>query len=172
MRLILLVLLFAGAATVVVGSSGCDRGSPDSPDSGDPSANGSYYEVKASFPGRGLRPEAGSDVRIGGIDVGTVAEVARQPGRSTVVATLRVDPEHAPISDDARALLRRKTLLGDETFVEITTSGTDQRGEGSPPKGGEEATIDGVIDRPLDDEMRREFRRFRREALDRFNGRN
>ena len=43
------------------------------------------------------------------------------------LATLELESEYAPLASDARAILRRKTLLG-ETFVEIAT------GTASAPK--------------------------------------
>ncbi len=77
-----------------------------------------------------------SDVRIGGVSVGKVKELELAPpdqrvnGKDTTAAVIEIEPEFAPISEDARAILRQKTLLG-ETYVELT-SGTDA-GPGSGP---------------------------------------
>jgi phospholipid/cholesterol/gamma-HCH transport system substrate-binding protein len=77
------------------------------------------YLVKAGFPEAvGLLKDV--DVRTAGITIGTVREVKIEEHSKRAVATLALDPEYAPLSRDARAILRRKTLLG-ETFVEITT---------------------------------------------------
>ena len=61
------------------------------------------------------------DVRAAGITIGTVRDVeverAHAAARSRRSSSSR---EYAPLASDARAILRRKTLLG-ETFVEITT---------------------------------------------------
>ncbi|MGH2951658.1 MAG: MlaD family protein [Solirubrobacterales bacterium] len=86
------------------------------------------YRVTAYFPeATSLAKE--SDVRIGGVSVGKVKTVELAPeefrvnGKDTTAAILEIEPEFAPISEDARAILRSKTLLG-ETYVELT-SGTE-----------------------------------------------
>ncbi|UJA19251.1 MCE family protein [Thermoleophilia bacterium SCSIO 60948] len=83
------------------------------------------YRVTAYFPeATQLAPE--SDVRIGGVSVGKVKEVELAPidqrvnGKDTTQAVIEIDPEFAPISTNAEAILRQKTLLG-ETFVELTS---------------------------------------------------
>src|SRR5690349_24868797 len=85
------------------------------------------YRITAYFPEAGqLAVE--SDVRIGGVSVGKVKSIDLAPpedrldGQDLTEATIEIDPEFAPISTDARAILRQKTLLG-ETYVELT-SGT------------------------------------------------
>lgn len=81
------------------------------------------YLVRAGFPEAvGLLQDV--DVRTAGITIGTVREVEIEEHSKRAVATLALDPEYAPLSRDARAILRRKTLLG-ETFVEITTGSKD-----------------------------------------------
>jgi phospholipid/cholesterol/gamma-HCH transport system substrate-binding protein len=86
------------------------------------------YRITAYFP-EATQLAAESDVRIGGVSVGKVKEVALAPpdnrieGNDTTEAVLEIRPEFAPISEDARAILRQKTLLG-ETYVELT-SGTE-----------------------------------------------
>jgi ABC-type transporter Mla subunit MlaD len=68
-------------------------------------------------------------VRIGGVSVGKVKTIELAPedkrvaGQDTTEATIQIEPQFAPISSDARAILRQKTLLG-ETYVELT-SGTN-----------------------------------------------
>jgi phospholipid/cholesterol/gamma-HCH transport system substrate-binding protein len=80
------------------------------------------YRLTADFPeATALAVE--SDVRIGGVTVGKVKELDLPPDANATRATLEIEPEFAPISEDARAILRQKTLLG-ETFVELT-SGTE-----------------------------------------------
>jgi phospholipid/cholesterol/gamma-HCH transport system substrate-binding protein len=77
------------------------------------------YLVKVGFPEAvGLLQDV--DVRTAGITIGTVRDVEIDEGSKRAVATLALEPEYAPLARDARAILRRKTLLG-ETFVEITT---------------------------------------------------
>jgi phospholipid/cholesterol/gamma-HCH transport system substrate-binding protein len=81
------------------------------------------YRVKVGFPeGIGLTKDI--DVRAAGISIGTVrdVDVDRRAGRA--VATLALESRYAPLSRDARAIIRRKTLLG-EAFIEITTGSAD-----------------------------------------------
>ncbi|MDX6586383.1 MAG: phospholipid/cholesterol/gamma-HCH transport system substrate-binding protein [Solirubrobacterales bacterium] len=86
------------------------------------------YRITAYFP-EATQLAAESDVRIGGVSVGKVKEVGLAPpdkrieGYDTTEALLEIRPEFAPISEDAQAILRQKTLLG-ETYVELT-SGTE-----------------------------------------------
>jgi virulence factor Mce-like protein len=83
------------------------------------------YVVKAGFPEAvGLLQDV--DVRTAGITIGTVREVEVEEHSKRAVATLALDPQYAPLASDARAILRRKTLLG-ETFVEITTGSSNGR---------------------------------------------
>ena len=81
------------------------------------------YLVKVGFPEAvGLLQDV--DVRTAGITIGTVRDVEVEESTNRAVATLALDEAYAPLSTDARAILRRKTLLG-ETFVEITTGAAD-----------------------------------------------
>ena len=93
------------------------------------------YRVTAYFP-EATQLAVESDVRIGGVSVGKVKEIGLAPeservdGYDTTEAVIEIDPEYAPISTDARAILRQKTLLG-ETYVELT-SGTEPGQEAAP----------------------------------------
>ena len=86
------------------------------------------YRITAYFP-EATQLAVESDVRIGGVSVGKVKEIGLAPsdqrveGYDTTEATIEIEPQYAPISSDARAILRQKTLLG-ETYVELT-SGTE-----------------------------------------------
>jgi ABC-type transporter Mla subunit MlaD len=93
------------------------------------------YRITAYFPeATALAQE--SDVRIGGVSVGKVKSVELAPedkrvnGKDTTEAEIEIEPEFAPISTDARAILRQKTLLG-ETYVELTSG--DEPGENAAP---------------------------------------
>ncbi len=74
------------------------------------------YEVKVDFPEATTLAEQ-ADVRISGVPVGKVQ--SKQLDGSLTQATLRINPEYAPLPVDTRAILRQKTLLG-ETYVELT----------------------------------------------------
>jgi virulence factor Mce-like protein len=61
-----------------------------------------------------------ADVRTAGVRVGKVRAKDVDPGRpNRTIATIEVEPKFAPIAQDARAILRQKTLLG-ETYIELT----------------------------------------------------
>jgi phospholipid/cholesterol/gamma-HCH transport system substrate-binding protein len=87
------------------------------------------YRITAYFP-EATQLAVESDVRIGGVTVGKVKDLELAPatqrvgGADATEATLEIEPQFAPISTDARAILRQKTLLG-ETYVELTA--------GTPP---------------------------------------
>jgi len=77
------------------------------------------YRVDVAFPeATGLTKDI--EVRAAGIPIGSVVDVAIDERAHRAVATLDLESEYAPLASDARAILRRKTLLG-ETFVEIAT---------------------------------------------------
>jgi phospholipid/cholesterol/gamma-HCH transport system substrate-binding protein len=151
------------------------------------------YRITADFP-EATQLAVESDVRIGGVSVGKVKELELAPanervdGQDASRVTMEIDPEFAPISEDARAILRAKTLLG-ETFVELTSGSEVQ--EGAPvslgaaanvsdaeaqdvetiPEGGhlpnaqvENATQIDEIFNALDEETRRSFQRWQANA--------
>jgi phospholipid/cholesterol/gamma-HCH transport system substrate-binding protein len=60
-----------------------------------------------------------SDVRVAGVEIGKVVKVDRGPEGRNVVATLEIDRKYAPVSADAKAQIRNKTILG-QTYVELT----------------------------------------------------
>jgi phospholipid/cholesterol/gamma-HCH transport system substrate-binding protein len=153
------------------------------------------YRVTAYFP-EASQLAVESDVRIGGVSVGKVKGVEladaeyRVNGKDTTEAMIEIEPEFAPISEDARAILRQKTLLG-ETYVELTP-GTEPGDEEAAPvslgaaanvsdaeaenveaieEGGtlgvgqtEEATQIDEIFNALDDETRLSFQRWQENA--------
>ena len=86
-----------------------------------------------------------SDVRIGGVSVGKVKSLSLAPtedrvnGQDTTAAEIEIAPQFAPISSDARAILRQKTLLG-ETYVELT-SGSEPDGTKAPVSLGSAAHV-------------------------------
>ncbi len=88
------------------------------------------YRFTANFP-EAITLSKEAEVRIGGVTVGKVKELALAEDEDATQATIEIDPEFAPISSDSRAILRLKTLLG-ETYVELTTGSQvdpDQAGE-------------------------------------------
>jgi phospholipid/cholesterol/gamma-HCH transport system substrate-binding protein len=159
------------------------------------------YRITAYFP-EATQLAQESDVRIGGVSVGKVKEIKLAPpdervnGKDTTEAVIEIEPEFAPISNDARAILRQKTLLG-ETYVELT-SGTEPDEDAAPvalgaaanvsdaesdsiesiPEGGtlgvsrtEEATQIDEIFNALDEETRLSFQRWQANAATAIDGR-
>src|SRR5262245_39081488 len=95
------------------------------------------YRFTADFP-EAITLQKEADVRIGGVSVGKVKDVSLAPESvchdenpteaaacNTTRATIEIEPQYAPISSDARAILRSKTLLG-ETYVELTSGSQTQ----------------------------------------------
>jgi phospholipid/cholesterol/gamma-HCH transport system substrate-binding protein len=160
------------------------------------------YRVTAYFP-EATQLAIESDVRIGGVSVGKVKSIQLAPandrvgGEDTTQATMEIEPQFAPISTDAHAILRQKTLLG-ETYVELT-SGTKPSNKGAPvslgsaagssdaggaqnvqsiPEGGtlgigqtQNATQIDEIFNALDKQTRDAFRRWQANAAVAINGR-
>src|SRR3954468_1376648 len=94
------------------------------------------YRITADFP-EAITLSKEADVRIGGVSVGKVKSLGLAPDSecqkdpatcNTTRATIEIEPQYAPISSDAKAILRSKTLLG-ETYVELTTGSQTQPGQ-------------------------------------------
>jgi phospholipid/cholesterol/gamma-HCH transport system substrate-binding protein len=156
----------------------------------------SSYRVTVYFP-EAAQIAQESDVRIGGVSVGKVKEIGLAPmdmrvnDQDTTEAVIEIDPKFAPISADARAMLRQKTLLG-ETYVELTAgtepaegqtaalvslgettqaAGVDTSSIEAVPEGGSlgvgqtrEATQIDEIFNALDEETRTSFQRWQASA--------
>jgi virulence factor Mce-like protein len=123
------------------------------------------YEVKVAFPEAvGLIDNV--DVRASGLPVGTVRNVEIDERRGRALATIELEARYAPLASDSRAILRRKTLLG-ETFVEIAP------GSSSAPKlpdGGrlDDSRVAGTVEldeifQTYDPNTRRAFKIWQRE---------
>jgi phospholipid/cholesterol/gamma-HCH transport system substrate-binding protein len=85
------------------------------------------YRFSADFP-EAITLQKEADVRVGGVSVGKVKSLELPPGENATRAVIEIDPQYAPISSDAEAILRQKTLLG-ETYVELTTGTQDPGAE-------------------------------------------
>ena len=102
------------------------------------------YKVSAYFPETTTLARE-SDVRISGVSVGKVKEIKLAPaefrvaGNDTTEAVMEIRPEFAPISEDSRAILRQKTLLG-ETYIELTP-GSGSGEEAAPVSIGAAANV-------------------------------
>ncbi|MGH2955411.1 MAG: MlaD family protein [Solirubrobacterales bacterium] len=84
------------------------------------------YRFSADFP-EAITLQKEADVRIGGVSVGKVKDLQLADDEDATRAVIEIEPQYAPISSDARAILRQKTLLG-ETYIELT-SGSQFNGE-------------------------------------------
>ncbi len=99
------------------------------------------YRFTADFP-EAITLQKESDVRISGVSVGKVKDVALAPEGDATRATIEIDPEYAPISSDAKAILRSKTLLG-ESYIEITP-GTEPDGSGDSGNSAQAGNFDSL----------------------------
>jgi phospholipid/cholesterol/gamma-HCH transport system substrate-binding protein len=130
------------------------------------------YKISADFP-EAITLSEEAEVRIGGVTVGTVDKLELPEEGNATRAVMEIDPEFAPISSDARAILRQKTLLG-ETYVELTTG----RSEQTIPEGGRLADarvadavqLDEIFD-ALDPQTRQSFRTWQQELAKGIEGR-
>ncbi|HTX47185.1 MAG TPA: MlaD family protein, partial [Solirubrobacteraceae bacterium] len=77
----------------------------------------SGYDVHIQFT-NGANLTTNEDVRIAGVTVGKVVQVT--PTENGDSAVLRIDPQYAPLPRDTHAILRFKTLVG-ENFVALST---------------------------------------------------
>ena len=98
------------------------------------------YRFTAYFP-EASRLSTEADVRLGGVSVGKVKSIELAPleyrvnGKDVAAAEIELKADYAPISADARAILRQKTVVG-ETYIEITS--------GTEPTGGDEMLLAAV----------------------------
>ncbi len=74
------------------------------------------YRIRASFDQAASLAD-NEEVRIAGVPVGKVTRVT--PSSGLTDAELELDRQYAPLASDSRAILRSKTLLG-ENFVDIS----------------------------------------------------
>ena len=81
------------------------------------------YEVKVPF-NEATQLAEQSDVRISGVNVGKVQNIALAPNGKQALATVDIDDKYAPLPESTRAILRTKTLLG-ETYIELTPGSRD-----------------------------------------------
>ncbi len=123
------------------------------------------YRINAYFP-EAVALALETDVRIAGVSVGKVKSIDLAPadlrldGQDLTEAEIEIDPGFAPISSDARAILRQKTLLG-ETFVELTSGSkpTSQQANSEIPvslgaaANNSDAEVEGVEAIPEDGEL-------------------
>lgn len=90
-----------------------------------PGVTGDGYSVQVRFTDAD-NLVAGSEVRIAGVDVGTVSSIRATGQSADAVLTLR----HAPLHAGAHASLRPKTLL-EETYVQIVDGNGDSLPSGT-----------------------------------------
>ncbi len=83
------------------------------------------YQFKIAFP-EVSQLATQSDVRVAGVEIGKVVAVERGNDGRHVSATLEIDRKYAPISSDAKAQIRNKTILG-QTYVELTLGSKNAR---------------------------------------------
>jgi phospholipid/cholesterol/gamma-HCH transport system substrate-binding protein len=106
------------------------------------------YEIRGVFAGIDQLRQ-GSDVRIGGIDVGSVARVTAGP-HGTAIATLRITDRRVPIHEDATLSIRPRLVLEGNDYV-IVNPGTPgapllaSGGSIGPGRTDEEVQLDQVL---------------------------
>src|SRR5581483_7060613 len=90
------------------------------------------YRFEVAFPDATTLANQ-ADVRIAGVNVGKVVGQKLDKADNRNLVTINMNRAFAPIPKDTRAILRRKTLLG-ETYVELSP-GTRRKGNYLPDGG-------------------------------------
>jgi phospholipid/cholesterol/gamma-HCH transport system substrate-binding protein len=130
------------------------------------------YEIKVPF-NEATQLAEQSDVRISGVNVGKVQNIALAPNGKQALATVDIDDKYAPLPESTRAILRTKTLLG-ETYIELTPGSgkgpelTD--GDTVPEANVAESVQLDEIFRTFDPETRAAFQSWMQEAAVAING--
>jgi ABC-type transporter Mla subunit MlaD len=130
------------------------------------------YEVKVPF-NEATQLAEQSDVRISGVNVGKVQNIALAPNGRQALATVAIDDKYGPLPESTRAILRTKTLLG-ETYIELTpgsNEGPQLADGGTLPEANiaESVQLDEIF-RTFDPETRAAFQAWMQEAAVAING--
>jgi phospholipid/cholesterol/gamma-HCH transport system substrate-binding protein len=130
------------------------------------------YEIKVPF-NEATQLAEQSDVRISGVNVGKVQNIALAPNGRQALATVDIDDKYAPLPKSTRAILRTKTLLG-ETYIELTPGdggGPEMADGGTVPEANvaESVQLDEIF-RTFDPETRAAFQSWMQEAAVAING--
>ncbi len=130
------------------------------------------YEIKVPF-NEATQLAEQSDVRISGVNVGKVQNIALAPNGRQALATVDIDDKYAPLPTSTRAILRTKTLLG-ETYIELTPgdgNGPQMADGGTVPEANvaESVQLDEIF-RTFDPETRAAFQSWMQEAAVAING--
>jgi ABC-type transporter Mla subunit MlaD len=130
------------------------------------------YELKVPF-NEATQLAEQSDVRISGVNVGKVRNIALASNGHQALATVDIDDKYAPLPESTRAILRTKTLLG-ETYIELTPGSKDGprlADGGTLPEANvaESVQLDEIF-RTFDPETRAAFQSWMQEAAVAING--
>jgi virulence factor Mce-like protein len=130
------------------------------------------YEVKIPF-NEATQLAEQSDIRISGVNVGKVQNIALAPNGKQALVTAEIDDKFAPLPKSTRAILRTKTLLG-ETYIELTSGsrdGPELADGGILPDANvaESAQLDEIF-RTFDPETRAAFQSWMQEGAAAING--
>ena len=131
------------------------------------------YRVTVAFP-EATQLGDFADVRTAGVSIGKVRNKRLDPDGNRTMVDLELDRKFSPLREDARAMLRQKTLLG-ETYVELTP-GTPRAGflpeGGRLPNGQIKDTVElDEIFRLFDTRTRQAFRDWQQFAAQAIEGR-
>ncbi|MBV9464657.1 MAG: MCE family protein [Solirubrobacterales bacterium] len=114
-----------------------------------------------------------ADVRIAGVNVGKVIDKSLDPQGNRTIATITLNNKFAPIHQNAHAILREKTILG-ETYVELTPGTANSPAlpdEGLLPRGNVQHAVQlDEIFNALDPQTRRAFQVWQQQLATAING--
>ena len=131
------------------------------------------YRVKIAFDDA-IQLAEQADVRTAGVTIGKVVKKTEAPEGNRLLATLEIEEQYAPIRQDARAMLRQKTLLG-ETYVELDIGSkaapfVPENGRLSDAGVADTVEFDELL-RIFDDRTRRDFQDWQATLADATRGR-
>jgi phospholipid/cholesterol/gamma-HCH transport system substrate-binding protein len=130
------------------------------------------YQIKVPF-NEATQLAEQSDVRISGVNVGKVQNIALAPNGKQALATVDIDDKYGPLPESTRAILRTKTLLG-ETYIELTPGSSespDLADGGTLPEANvaQSVQLDEIF-RTFDSKTRAAFQSWMQEAAVAING--
>ena len=88
-------------------------------------------KVQAVF-ANATNASTGNQVRVKGVDVGTIEKIERDPSGEGALITMRIDEKGFEMKRDARAAIYWRTLLGRNMYVELDPGSSD-----APPLDGD-----------------------------------
>ncbi|WP_205696486.1 MlaD family protein [Conexibacter sp. SYSU D00693] len=129
-------------------------------------------ELKAHFD-NAVNANTGNQVRVRGVEVGSIKKIERDPSGEGALITMRIDEDGFKVKQDAKAAIYWRTLLGRNMYVELdpgSPSAPDLDGDTIPLKNTQtQVEFDQLLD-SYDEDGRRGVRTFFQQTDQAFGG--